>query len=107
MMPPVSVCHHVSTMGQRSAPICLRYQIHASGLMGSPTVPITRKLERSCFAGQSSPHLMNVRIAVGAQQHVPHLRDRADHAGIDACELDVGKSAGPQRAGLARGDGGL
>src|SRR6185295_1596304 len=36
---PVSVCHHVSTIGQRSRPITSRYHIHASGLIGSPTVP--------------------------------------------------------------------
>ena len=47
MMAPVSVCHHVSTMGQRSPPMCLRYHIHASGLMGSPTEPSTRRLDRS------------------------------------------------------------
>src|SRR5476649_2202046 len=41
---PVSVCHHVSMMGQRSCPMMLRYHIHASGLMGSPTVPIRRSV---------------------------------------------------------------
>src|SRR5438093_3441187 len=55
---PVSVCHHVSTMGQRSRPIFLRYHIQASGLIGSPTVPSSRKLDTSCLAGQTSPHLM-------------------------------------------------
>src|SRR5947209_15358168 len=63
---PVSVIHHVSTTGQRSAPITSRYQTHASGLIGSPTVPSTRRLDRSCRAGYSLPHFMNVRIAVGA-----------------------------------------
>ena len=66
MMAPVSVCHQVSTMGQRLPPITSRYHIHASGLMGSPTVPSRRRLLRSCFFGHSSPHLMKVRIAVGA-----------------------------------------
>ena len=37
MIPPVSVCHHVSTIGQRSPPITLWYQSHAFGLIGSPT----------------------------------------------------------------------
>ena len=41
MIAPVSVCHHVSTIGQRSPPMMLRYQIHASGLIGSPTEPST------------------------------------------------------------------
>src|SRR5947207_15120898 len=66
MMPPVSVCHHVSTMGQRSPPMCLRYHIQASGLMGSPTEPISRNEVRSNWAGMSSPHLAKVRMAVGA-----------------------------------------
>src|SRR5258708_2299149 len=34
---PVSVCHHVSTIGHCSLPIFLWYQIQASGLIGSPT----------------------------------------------------------------------
>src|SRR5881392_4513555 len=54
---PVSVCHHVSTIGQRPPPIFLRYHIHASGLIGSPTVPRSRSDERSCFAGHMSHHL--------------------------------------------------
>ena len=49
---PVSVCHHVSTMGQRLPPMCSRYHIHASGLIGSPTEPSRRRRERSCFSGQ-------------------------------------------------------
>ena len=66
MMEPVSVCHHVSTMGQRSPPMRLRYHIQASGLMGSPTEPSKRSDERSWRAGHSSPQRMNARIAVGA-----------------------------------------
>src|ERR1043165_8619778 len=66
MIEPVSVCHQVSTIGQRSLPITSRYHIHASGLIGSPTVPSRRRLERSCFMGQCSPHLINARMAVGA-----------------------------------------
>src|ERR1035438_430224 len=42
-MAPVSVCHQVSTMGQRPRPITSRYHIHASGLMGSPTLARTRQ----------------------------------------------------------------
>ena len=63
---PVSVCHHVSTIGQRSPPITLRYHIHASGLIGSPTVPSRRTLLRSCLSISSRPARMNARIAVGA-----------------------------------------
>src|SRR5205085_8772484 len=63
---PVSVCHHVSTMGQRPPPTVLEYHIHASGLIGSPTDPRSRKEERSCFFTQLSPQRTNARIAVGA-----------------------------------------
>ena len=66
MMAPVSVCHHVSTIGARSPPMTRRYHIHASGLMGSPTDPSTRRLDRSNLSGISSPHFMQVRMAVGA-----------------------------------------
>src|SRR6266700_7673433 len=63
---PVSVCHHVSTIGQRPPPMFSWYQTHASGLIGSPTDPSSRSDERSCFAANSGPHFMWVRIAVGA-----------------------------------------
>src|SRR5437762_12841321 len=66
MIEPVSVCHQVSTTGQRPPPMVLEYHIHASGLIGSPTDPRTRNDKRSCFFTQSSPHRMNARIAVGA-----------------------------------------
>src|SRR5438067_10581259 len=56
MIAPVSVCHHVSTTGQRSPPMIFEYQIHASGLIGSPTVPSSRRLDRSYFLGKWSPH---------------------------------------------------
>ena len=64
--PPVSVCQNVSTIGHRDAPMVSCYQIHVSGLIGSPTVPSNFNDERSCFFGCSSPHFMNARIAVGA-----------------------------------------
>ena len=66
MIIPVSVCHHVSTTGVRSPPMCSRYHTHASGLIGSPTVPSRRSDERSCFCACSGPHFMCARIAVGA-----------------------------------------
>ncbi len=65
-IPPVSVCHHVSTIGQRSPPITFQYQSHASGLIGSPTVPRSRSDERSCRPGYSSPIFTNERMSVGA-----------------------------------------
>ena len=66
MMAPVSVCHQVSTTGQRSPPMWCQYQIHASGLIGSPTLPSRRRLERSRPSGYCGPHFMKVRMAVGA-----------------------------------------
>src|SRR5262249_42300729 len=63
---PVSVCHHVSTTGQRSPPMYLWYQTHASGLIGSPTVPKRRSEVRSCLAGDCSPPRIKGRIEVGA-----------------------------------------
>ena len=51
MMAPVSVCHQVSTMGQRLWPMLLRYHIQASGLIGSPTLPSRRRLFSECFGG--------------------------------------------------------
>ena len=63
---PVSVCHQVSTIGQRPPPMCSWYQIQASGLIGSPTEPSRRSERESCFAACSGPHFMWARIAVGA-----------------------------------------
>src|SRR5207237_9552178 len=65
-MPPVSVCHQVSTTGHCRPPMCCQYHTHASGLMGSPTEPSRRNFDRSWLSGKSVPHFMNVRIAVGA-----------------------------------------
>src|SRR3569832_660383 len=62
----VSVCHQVSTTGQRSRPITRWYHIHALGLMGSPTVPSRRSFDKSYCAGMVSPCFMSARIAVGA-----------------------------------------
>src|SRR5579871_1834477 len=66
MIAPVSVCHHVSTIGQRPPPTTLWYHIHASGLIGSPTDPRSRSELRSRRVTQPSPHFTNARIAVGA-----------------------------------------
>ncbi len=63
---PVSVCHHVSTIGVWLRPMCSRYQIQASGLIGSPTEPSRRSELRSCLAMYSGPHFMKVRMVVGA-----------------------------------------
>ncbi|MNY16715.1 hypothetical protein D3C86_1499980 [compost metagenome] len=66
MMAPVSVCHQVSTMGQRLWPMSERYHIQASGLIGSPTEPNRRSEESLCLLGHCSPALMKARMAVGA-----------------------------------------
>src|ERR1700681_2685183 len=63
---PVSVCHQVSPSGARLPRMCSRYQIHASGLMGSPTVPSRRSELRSYLAAYSGPHFMWGRMVVGA-----------------------------------------
>src|SRR3954451_23104547 len=73
MCPPVSVCHQVSTTGVRSPPMFLRYQTHASGLIGSPTEPSSRHDERAWACGIASPHFMNVRIVVGAVYRIEIL----------------------------------
>src|SRR6476469_11198284 len=54
-VPPVSVCHHVSTIGHFFLPIFSSYQCHASSLIGSPTVPNTFKEERSFPFNGSGP----------------------------------------------------
>ena len=56
-------------------PMCSRYHTHASGLIGSPTVPSTRSLLKSCFCACSGPHFMCERIAVGAVYRIvtPYL----------------------------------
>ncbi len=66
MIAPVSVCHQVSTTGQRSPPITFQYQSQAFGLIGSPTEPSSRSEDRSWRSGYSAPHFMQARIAVGA-----------------------------------------
>ncbi len=66
MIAPVSVCHQVSTIGKRSLPTTRWYHIHASGLIGSPTLPSSRSELKSYCAGHSSPSRISARIAVGA-----------------------------------------
>src|SRR5207253_1725033 len=103
MMPPVSVCHHVSTTGQRPPPTCSQYQTHASGLMGSPTLPRSFNEERSWRSRYGVPHFMNVRMAVGAVYSlvtlyfstIDHHRSLSGWSGLPSYMTDV--------APLARG----
>ena len=46
-MPPVSVCHQVSTTGHFFLPILSWYQFQASSFIGSPTEPITLRDDKS------------------------------------------------------------
>jgi hypothetical protein len=63
---PVSVCHQVSTIGQRPSPTTRWYQSQASGLIGSPTVPSSRSDLRDVFCTGASPSRISARSAVGA-----------------------------------------
>ena len=65
-MPPVSVCHHVSTIGHFPSPTTLLYQFQASGLIGYPTLPKILKLDLFVFLTGSSPSAISALIAVGA-----------------------------------------
>src|SRR5256885_8776170 len=94
---PVSVCHHVSTIGVRSPPMCSRYQIQASGLIGSPTEPSSRNDERSCCCAYSGPHFMCERIAVGAvyrivtpyRSTISHQRSLSGKSGVPSYMTEV------------------
>src|SRR5690625_24482 len=96
-MLPFSVCQQVSTMGHLLPPICSRYHIQASGLMGSPTLPSRRSEERSYSAGMSRPHRMKVRILVGAQYStvtpyfctISHQRPRCGVSGVPSYSTEV------------------
>ena len=65
-MPPVSVCHQVSTIGHRFLPTCSSYQCQASSFMGSPTVPRILRLSRFLPSSGLSPKPIRLRMAVGA-----------------------------------------
>src|SRR5262245_59931481 len=65
-MPPVSVCHQVSTIGHFFFPIFSSYQCHASSLIGSPTVPNVVNVSSLCPCTGSNPKPIKERMAVGA-----------------------------------------
>ena len=71
MWPPVSVCHHVSTIGQLPSPTTSSYHRHASGFIGSPTVPRICKHARLFTPGHPTP--------------AEHVRPPPDPADRDAC----------------------
>ena len=66
MIPPVSVCHQVSTIGHFPFPTFSLYQSQASSLIGSPTVPRTFRELKSYLLTNSTGCLANALIAVGA-----------------------------------------
>ena len=74
---PVSVCHQVSTIGQRSRPMFLWYHIHASGLIGSPTDPSRRSVLE-----------IVLRRPLGAPAHERADRGRRGVEDGDAVALD-------------------
>src|SRR4029079_17350057 len=69
MIPPVSVCHHVSMIGHCSFPMVLKYHIQTSGLIGSPTVPNKRRVDRSKELGISDPYFIYIRSDVGVVEN--------------------------------------
>src|SRR5690606_37258978 len=65
-IPPVSVCHQVSTIGDFFSPTFSLYQCQASSLMDSPTEPRTFRLLRSYLDTKSTLSLARALMAVGA-----------------------------------------
>ena len=63
--PPVSVCHHVSTMTALPLPMTSWYQRQTSGSIGSPTVVMCLNW-KLYFLGSSGPTLRSMRMVVGA-----------------------------------------
>ncbi len=72
-MPPVSVCHQVSTIGQRRSPTTRWYHSQASGLIGSPTEPSRRSEARLVF--------LHRRFAR------PHQRANGGRGGVEDVDL--------------------
>ena len=65
-IPPVSVYHHVSTIGHLPPPITSKYHYQTVGFIGSPTVPRSFKEVLLVFLIISSPSFMSDRRTVGA-----------------------------------------
>src|SRR5256885_8446656 len=63
-IPPVSVCHQVSTTGQRPSPTIRQYHSHASGLIGSPTVPRSRSDLREYRLDRKSTRLNSSHLVI-------------------------------------------
>ena len=65
IMPGLGLPPGVDDRG-RPPPMCSRYQIQASGLIGSPTEPEQAERRQIVLSAYSGPHFMCERIAVGA-----------------------------------------
>src|SRR5207245_7896720 len=63
--PPVSVIHHVSVITASRLPTSSKYQRHASGSIGSPTVVMDLKWYLY-LRGSSGLSFRSMRMAVGA-----------------------------------------
>ena len=102
MIAPVSVCHQVSTIGQRPPPITSWYQSQALGLIGSPTEPSSRSEERSCFGGD-----LRAPLDEGADRGRRRVEDRRlvalDQLPPDPLVRVVGRPL-PHHAGGAVGE---
>ena len=68
-MPPVSVCHHVSTKGHLFLTIFELYKSQASKFIGSPTEPITFNEFRLDFSKYLSPKDCKALISVVGYPH--------------------------------------
>src|SRR5690606_10798001 len=66
IIPPVSVCHQVSTIGHLPFPTTSLYQCQASSLIGSPTEPNTLSEDRLYLVTKSELLFAKALIAVGA-----------------------------------------
>src|SRR5215217_5266598 len=96
-IPPVSVCHQVSTIGHFFFPTCSLYQCQASSLIGSPTVPNIFNDERSFPSNGFNPKPISERIAVGAVYNmftlylstISHKRPALGYVGIPSNIRDV------------------
>src|SRR5690349_337992 len=97
IIPPVSVCHQVSVIGQRFFPILSSYQCQASSLIGSPTEPSLVSEFKSLPWIGSRPKLISERIAVGAVYKIftlyfctiSHIRPEFGQVGTPSNSKDV------------------
>src|SRR2546430_10028632 len=71
---PVSVCHHVSTTGQRSPPITVQYQTHASGRSEEHTSEL-----------QSQSNLVCRLLLEKKKKHTHYECDNNQHSRIVLC----------------------